>query len=197
MIGLVGGIASGKSVVARMLSELGARVLDADGAGHEVLRDPEVIAAAVERWGRSVLTADGQLDRSRVAKIVFQAGGAGTTEREFLEQLTHPRIARLLGKQAADAAAAGIAAVVLDAPVLIEASWDPFCDTIVLVESSEEVRKKRARERGWNEAEFQAREAAQVSVDEKRQKADRVIENSGSSENTRGQVEKLWHSLVG
>ncbi|MBW8886031.1 MAG: dephospho-CoA kinase [Planctomycetia bacterium] len=90
ILGLVGGIASGKSVVANVLRDMGAMVLDADQAGHFVLRDPKVIAELRTRWGDTILDSSGQISRRAVAKIVFAQGNEA--ERKFLEQLTHPRI---------------------------------------------------------------------------------------------------------
>src|SRR5690349_4408348 len=90
ILGLVGGIASGKSVVASVLRDMGATVLDGDRAGHAVLREPVVMSEVTKRWGKGVLDAAGQISRRAVAKIVFSQGSEA--ERKFLEQLTHPRI---------------------------------------------------------------------------------------------------------
>src|SRR4029079_236615 len=97
ILGLVGGIASGKSLVANVLRDMGAVVLDADQAGHYVLRQPDVIAELRKRWGEKILDAHGQVVRRDVAKIVFAQGNE--SERKFLEQLTHPRIEELLKKE--------------------------------------------------------------------------------------------------
>jgi len=195
-IGLVGGVASGKSLVARQLCELGAGLLDADKAGHDVLRMPEVIQAVRQRFGAGVLTEDGQLNRTAVGRIVFAAGDRGLQDRKYLEQLTHPRIGRLLKVQEEEFAADGAPAVVLDVPLLLESSWGDSCDRIVYVEAPYGVRLGRAKERGWSEADFAAREAAQESLDAKRRRADVVIDNSGSSESTREQVVRFWHTLI-
>lgn len=196
VIGLVGGIASGKSLVARQLVELGAGWLDADRAGHEVLELPEVKQAIRDRFGEEVVGADGQLSRPAIGRRIFGGNGV-TADRQFLEHLTHPRIGELLARQAADLEAAGKEVLVLDAPLLMEAGWNNFCDKTVFVEAPREVRLGRARGRGWSDAEFNAREAAQLSLDVKRDRADVVLDNSGSPEATREQVERLWHSLVG
>ena len=152
-----------------------------------------------DRFGEEVVGADGQL--SRPARLrpasVFGNAPSAAADRQFLEQLTHPRIGELLGRQAADLEAAGKQVLVLDAPLLMEAGWDKFCDKTVFVEAPREVRLERARGRGWSDAEFNAREAAQVSLDVKRDRADVVLDNSGSPEATREQVKRLWQSLVG
>src|SRR5262249_39719867 len=116
---------------------------------------------------------------------------------QFLEQLTHPRIGELLGRQAAALEAEGKQVIVLDAPLLMEAGWDKFCDKTVFVEAPREVRLERARGRGWSDAEFAAREPAQQFLDVKRNRADVVLDNSGLAEATREQVKRLWHSLIG
>ena len=197
VIGLVGGVASGKSLVAQQLVELGAGWLDADRAGHEVLELDEVKQAIRERWGDEVVGPDGRLLRPAIGRRVFGDTPQAAADRGFLERLTHPRIGELLGRQAAALEAAGKQALVLDAPLLMEAGWDEFCDKTVFVEAPLEVRLKRARERGWSDAEFAAREAAQKSLDVKRRRADVTVDNSGSPESTREQVERIWHTIVG
>ena len=196
VIGLLGGVASGKSLVSAIFAEHGLGVLDADRAGHEALRLPQVIAAARKRWGDEILGPDGQIDRGRLAKIVFEPGETGSREREFLEQLTHPEIARLLMQEANQMAAAGVTAVVLDAAVMIEAGWDKWCDKLVYIEVPRTIRLARALARGWKEEDFIAREAAQESLDFKRRRADVVIDNSGSTEQTRAQIERCLPILL-
>jgi dephospho-CoA kinase len=196
VIGLVGGVASGKSLVARQFAELGAGVLDGDRAGHEVLRQPEVEETARRRWGPEIFTAEGRIDRKALARIVFAPTPDARHELSFLEQLTHPHIGDLLRCQAAEMAAHGVPLAILDAPVLFKAGWHQFCDKIVFVEAPEEIRRARARERGWSDADFAAREAAQESLNVKQERADTTVDNSGSPEATQAQVERLWHSLI-
>jgi dephospho-CoA kinase len=197
VIGILGGVASGKSLVAGELARLGAGLLDADRAAHEVLRMPEIQEAIRRRWGSAVFTADGRIDRARLARIVFAAPPKGPRERRYLEQLTHPAIGRLLAREAERLEASGRAAAVLDAPLLMEAGWDKLCETLVFVDAPRGVRLARALQRGWSEADFAAREGAQESLDAKRERADVVLDNSGSLDQTRGRVERLWQSLVG
>lgn len=197
VIGLLGGVASGKSLVAQQLQELGAGILDADRAGHEVLGTPEVEAAARERWGATIFDVAGRIDRKRLAALVFAPPPDGPRERKYLEQLTHPAIAARLSQQAQVLAAAGCPAAVLDAPLLLEAGWDRICDTLVFVDAPRAVRLARAQQRGWSQRDFDAREAAQESLDSKQARADVVVDNSGTSEHTQTQITRLWHSLVG
>ena len=196
IIGILGGVASGKSMVARQFARLGAGVLDADQAGHEALRLPHVEAAVRRRWGEAVFGPDGRIDRARLARIVFAAGPEAQRERKYLEQLTHPEIAGLLKQQAEALAAAGAAMAVLDAALLLEAGWDKCCEKMVFVEAPREARLARAMARGWDEEDFAAREGVQESLDRKRARADVMIDNSGSPAETQAQVEQCWASLI-
>ena len=196
-IGLVGGVASGKSLVAQLFEERGAGLLDADRAGHEVLaHDGEVRQAVVDRWGPSVLAADGSVDRAAIAARVFDANDVSATERQYLESLLHPRIRRLLAEKTTQFAAQGRLAVVLDAPLLLEAGWGPLCDLVVMVEADRDVRLARAEERGWSAAEFSRREAAQWPVAEKRRAAHATLVNSGDVAALRTAVGELWRKHV-
>jgi dephospho-CoA kinase len=196
-LGLVGGIASGKSLVAQCFYELGAVVLDGDRAGHAVLREPDVIAAVGARWGDKVIDAAGQVVRREVAKIVFAPGNGA--EMEFLEQLTHPRIEQRLKAElaAVKAAPAPPPAVVIDAALLFEAGWDKLCDKIIFVDAPRDVRLERAVRRGWSAEQFAAREAAQLPPEEKRQRSHIVIRNVRTLESLREVVRLTWRNLVG
>ena len=195
LIGLVGGIASGKSLVADQMRALGGVVLDADLAGHEVLRDQEVIDALHERWGDGIVALDGSLSRSVIAKIVFSAGNQ--EEKRYLESVAHPRIAARIQEQIARHHAAGSRVLILDAALLFEAGWDKKCDLIVFVSAPREVRLSRALARGWSERDFLARESTQLPLDEKRSRSGYIIDNSGLAEQTRQQVGEWWRLNVG
>ncbi|MCE9556291.1 MAG: dephospho-CoA kinase [Planctomycetes bacterium] len=196
LIGIIGGVASGKSVVAKCLAELGAAVLDADAAGHAVLLEPQVEQAASVRWGNAIFTPDGHIDRRLLAAIVFGPGAEAPTELKYLESLTHPRIRQRLLDKIAVLTKQGIhRAAVLDAPVLLKAGWDELCDAIVYVDAPHAVRQARALQRGWTAEEFARREGAQESLPEKQARADKTIDNSGSLEHTRRQVRDFWGFL--
>ncbi len=196
IIGLVGGVACGKSTVAEMFQKLGAVVLDADRAGHEVLRLPAVRAAIGGRWGKDVIGHDGEIDRSALAKIVFAPPPDGPRELAELERITHPEIRARLKAQVQQLAGHGAQVVILDAPVMLKAGWDRFCDSIIFVDAPVEQRRQRAAARGWDAEEFRRREAAQESVDEKRRRADFVLDNSRDVGYIQAQVQRYWQSLT-
>ncbi len=196
VIGIVGGVASGKSTVAGHFQHLGAIAIDVDRVGHEVLGDRQVQRAARRRWGDGVFDPEGNIDRSTLGRIVFAAAPDGPEQLAWLEELTHPRIAERLGRQIESERRAGRAkVVVLDAAVLLKAGWHRLCDKIVLVDSPLEVRLARARQRGWSDEQFFAREAAQVPLELARRRADVVIDNSASLDETKGCVEQFWRTL--
>jgi len=196
-IGLVGGVASGKSLAGQMLVDLGAVLLDADRTGHAVLaEDANVQLAVVERWGDGVLGTDGRIDRAAIARHVFAETAAGAADRKFLEDLLHPRIRRRLNQQRDEAAASGRPAVVLDAPLLLEAGWGPMCDLVLMIDSPRELRLERAKARGWSDAEFDRREAAQWPPNKKSRLADVVIANQGTDEELRSAIADFWHREI-
>jgi dephospho-CoA kinase len=196
-IGLVGGIASGKSLVAEMLVDLGASLLDGDRTGHAVLaEDAEVHQALRDRWGQAVFAADGSVNRSAIAKRVFGEDRDAELDRRFLESLLHPRIRQRLDRLREQYRAEGRPAAVLDAPILLEAGWGPICDVILMVDCPRDVRLQRALQRGWSEKQFERREQAQWPVDEKRRAADVVIQNDGSETELHDAVVNFWRSHV-
>lgn len=197
IIGLLGGVASGKSFVAEAFRRLGAGVLNADRAGHEVLRQAEVLAALESRFGAGVFDPPGVVNRRALAQLVFGSGEKERENRAFLERLTHPRIGELLETQAETLAESGCRAAILDAAVMLKAGWNSVCDCIVFVDAPVAVRLQRALARGWTEEQFQAREAAQESLETKRGFADQVIDNSVSAEYTQSQVEQIWRFFAG
>jgi dephospho-CoA kinase len=196
-LGLVGGIASGKSVVADCFRDLGALVLDADQAGHEVLREPDIVAALRQRWGDRVVDPAGQISRRAVAQIVFASGNEA--EKRFLEELTHPRIQMRLQQEMAKALAQTPPprVAVIDAALLFEAGWDKLCDKIVYIDAPRDARLERAVRRGWSAEQLAAREAAQMPLEEKASRSHILIRNVKTLEYVRDVVRLTWNDLVG
>jgi dephospho-CoA kinase len=195
VIGLTGGVASGKSLVAEHLQRLGAAVLNGDREGHEVLREPEVVRQVQQHFGDTVVRPDGSIDRSAVAKRVFAQSDQGRRDLAFLEQLTHPRIGERLSRRLEELRQQDAPVAVVDAALMFKAGWDRHCDRILFIDVPRQIRLDRALRRGWSEQDFANREAAQTPVEEKRSRSDTTIDNSGALEQTRRQVEEFWQSL--
>ena len=204
VIGLAGGIASGKSFVAACFVRLGCERINADEIGHQVLMEAEVIEAIVSQWGESVLQSNGQIDRQRLGQRVFQRDASQSSDEErstkkdyvelkILESITHPRIGDRIQKQLDQfKLESAKQAIVLDAPVMFKAGWDQVCDRIVFVDAEISVRRQRAAERGWPADELERRESFQLSIDQKRSRSTDVIDNSKSQDVTFQQVTQLW-----
>ncbi len=196
VIGVVGGIASGKSAVSRMMEEFGATVLNADRVGHEVLEEEPVIQLLDERWGMDVMTLEGAIDRQSVASRVFGDSPRAAEELRFLESVTHPRIGQRLQERIDQAREETEVAVVLDAPLLFEAEWDKLCDFVIFVDASWPNRRNRALERGWSEKELKERETSQDPIEIKRERADWTLSTDVPLEETRARLLQWWVETV-
>ena len=196
IVGIVGGIASGKTAVSARFEEFGACVLDADRVGHQVLDLVSVRDQIRNIWGDSVFHVDGKVDRKKLGKIVFDPIG-GETELSKLENITHPLIKQILENQVRELKhSKEFPVAVLDAPVMFKAGWNQFCDFIIFIDSCREERLKRSTQRGWSQTEFERREASQVSIELKQSKADWIIRNEGSMDGLRQQAYNIWNQLL-
>jgi dephospho-CoA kinase len=178
VIGIVGGVGSGKSSVAREATQRRPWfVLDADQLGHQTLQLPEVIAELTKQFGEEILDSSGTIDRAALAERVF--GPDKAEERKTLESIVHPHIRRQAVDRLEAAARSGnYQLLILDAAVLFEAGWDELCDAVVFIETPFEIRLNRAElSRGWNETELRRREASQYPIERKRELADVIIRN--------------------
>lgn len=194
VLGLTGGIASGKSVVSGMFRSLGAEVVCADELAREVVRPgSHALARIVERFGAEVLRSDGELDRPYLAAKIFSDPQA----RKALDQMTHPAIAELARQRFAAFARQGARMVIYDAPLLYEAGADALVDEVVVVAVEEETQLQRLRLRdGLDLQAAKARMAAQMPMAQKLARANYVIDNNGSLEITRQQVMALVARLI-
>jgi len=190
-VGLTGGIASGKSTVSAMLRELGAVVIDADQLARDVVaKGTPGLTAVVEEFGPELLTADGDLDRAAMGALVFTDEAA----RRRLEAIVHPLVFEQIVALEADAPAGAV--VVHDIPLLAESGRADTFDAVVVVETPEEVQVERMiRDRGWSEEDARSRIAAQASPEDRRAVATYLVENTGSREELRRRVEKIYGEL--
>lgn len=197
LIGIVGGIASGKSFVSRAFQDLGAKWVNADAMVHEVYRRPSVIQALSQRWGAGVIDEQGQVDRARVAAIVFGPTDQARAELEWLESLVHPLVKDQIQQQLEVwRTDPDVRVVVLDAPVLLKAGWDQLCDELVFVDANESQRWARVQARGWSQEQWQQRELMQTPIAEKLARSTRMIDNNGSPEATHHQVRRIWEAMI-
>jgi dephospho-CoA kinase len=189
VIGLVGGMGSGKTLVAAELARRGGRLISGDQLGHEALRQPLIRSRIKEYWGTVVLDAEDNVDRLKLGRRVF----SDARERKVLEELVFPFIERRITEEIAAARRDnGTAFIVLDAAIMLEAGWNKHCDLTVYVDASRPIRAQRlAKQRGWTEQDLEKRENAQWPVAEKRARADFVIDNSGLPEQITEQVTRL------
>ncbi len=192
LIGLSGGIGSGKSTVSGFLRELGAHVVDADEAARAVVEPGTPGFDAVVAEFGAAMVREGRLDRSRLAETVFHDRGA----LERLNAIVHPLVREWTVARLAEAAASGETIVVQDIPLLFENNYEPLFTATVLVYVPEPLQVERLVARGMAEADARARIANQLPIDEKRARATYLIDNSGSREETRAQTEKVWTEIT-
>ncbi len=192
VFGLTGGIATGKSTVSRLIRERGEVVLDADEVAREVVEPGQPALEAIAARFPGVVATDGRLDRAQLAERVFSQ----PAERAALNAIIHPRIQARVLERTQELARAGAPRVIYDAPLLIENRLHLGMDGVVLVVAPPEVQLERLMARdGLVRAKAEARIAAQLPLDEKRQHATWVIDNGGSLEETQRQVEAVLGEL--
>jgi dephospho-CoA kinase len=199
VIGLTGGVASGKSTVAALFCDVAQSVwdgpsleiVDADRIAREVSARPEVVERIIETLGPEVRSAEGGLDRPATAALVF----SDPQKLRALEAIVHPLVETEIRQRLAKADDER-RSVLLDVPLLLERGWDRDCDVVVHVEVPAEVRDERARSRGWEPGERARREASQTPVAEKRRRAHHVVENDGDLARTRASVLAVLQSVV-
>lgn len=195
IIGLTGGIACGKSTVSTELRAHGAAIIDADALAHELSQPHRPIYNAyVERFGREIVTADGTLDRAAIARRVF----ADPAVRAEVDAIAHPIIRSAAEERLRAARDENKRAAVLDVPLLFEAGWDALADEtwVVALPREEQLARLLARDKAMDEREARARIAAQMPLAEKCARADVVIDNSGTVEEIREYIGKLWKERI-
>jgi len=192
LVGLTGGVGSGKSTVARLLEKRGAVVFDADLLAREAV-EPGTPghAAVIERFGADVLAPGGELDREALASIVF----ADPAARRDLEQIVHPEVRRLFA-EGSEAYRETDRVVVFSAPLLVETGMHTAFEVLVVVSATVATQIERLmRQRGMSEPSIRARIDAQAPLEDKAAAADFLVDNEGSLDELESQVERLWNDL--
>ncbi len=194
VVGLTGGIGSGKSSVARMLIELGASVIDADQLAREAVEPgSEGLSAIIERFGTGVLDEKGELDRRKLGAQVF----SDVEARRDLNAIVHPKVAALAMARIAELSERGTALAIYDVPLFFENGLDKIIPEVIVVHVSPATQRERIRGRdGLSEKEIEDRIASQLPLADKVKRATFVIENDGSMAHTREQVERLYGRLL-
>ena len=194
LIGLTGGIASGKSSVSAILRRLGAQIIDADALAREIV-EPHQPAwnEIVDTFGNEILQSDQTLNRKKLRKLVFDEPNA----RKQLEAITHPKIRRLAQEKIAESVATGASLVVYEAPLLFETGIHLWLRPVILVACDTATQKRRLQKRdNLTEAEIEQHLGAQMSLEEKRKLADYVIENNGTLEKLESAVKTAVQAIL-
>lgn len=194
VIGVAGGIASGKSTVARVFERLGARVLDADAIGHDLLRTDRLRSAIRETFGEDFLNEEGEVDRQALGRVVFGDEKA----RQRLNRLVRPAIRAEIRRRTGEMRGEGYdGVVVVDAPLLVDTGPTDLADKVILVTAPASTRKERIILRsGLTGREAEQRIAAQVSDAKQARWADFVLENNGTEEELAEEAEALWKRIL-
>jgi dephospho-CoA kinase len=186
VVGLAGGVGSGKSTVAAIFTNEGARGIDADALAHKVLGLPRIRAALARDWGKGILLR-GRVDRAALARLAFRS----KESVERLNRRVHPEILREIRRQVKRARGW----VILDAPLLFETGADALCDKVIYVAAPFALRVRRTRGRGWGPGELRRRERFQFPTVYKKKKADYVIDNAGPKSRTEVQTRNIIEEL--
>ena len=191
--GLTGGVATGKSTAARVFQELGAEIIDADRIGHlQLAKSSPAFEEIIERFGSAILDGAGEISRHALGALVF----ADPEKLKLLNSIVHPRIIAEVEKRAAAIAAQDPRRVILvDAALIFEAGIGGRFDKVIVTWCTPEQQIERQMHKGLSRQEAERRIAAQIPADEKKRRADFVIDSSGPLESTRGQVERIYSSL--
>ena len=193
VIGLTGGIGSGKSTVSQFLAELGAIIVDADKVGHEALKPgSEVWQQVVNEFGESIVVSSGAIDRAKLGELVF-----GNSEaRARLNRIMHPPMYNTVKARLEEYRRKGVKVVVLEAPLLVEAGWTSLVNEVWVTVAPEATVLRRLRERsGLSEQESRARIHSQLPTEERMRRADVVIDTDGSLDELKARVNELWLRL--
>ena len=194
IIGIIGGIGSGKSAVAAEFAKLGCKVIDADKIAHELLNKDNVKEKIIDFFGPAILNSAEEIDRRKLAEIVF----ADAEKIAWLNGIIHPlvieRAEELIKKYNSQK---NVKAIVLDMPLLVEVGWHKKCNQLIFIDAKQEIRAKRAQKMGFDKKQLKIRENFQISLDNKRNLTDNIIENNSGFSALVRQVAGIFSYIVG
>ena len=194
IIGILGGLASGKSSVAAELAKLDCAVIDADKIAHELLDEPSVRKEVINSFGQAILDHMGKINRRKLADIVFADGDKLSTLNQILHPLVLARAERLIEHYNRQQQ---VRAIVLDMPLLVEVGWDKRCDRLIFVDCKPQIRLKRAKKMGvLGENQLKIRENFQISLDKKATIADNTVDNNSGFSALAKQVADIFSYIV-
>jgi len=194
VIGILGGIGSGKSTVASQFAKLGCKVIDADAIAHELLERADVLNKVKTSFGQTILNPKGKIDRNKLAKIVFEDKAKISTLNSIIHPLVLARTEELI-KEYSDQNE--VKAIVLDMPLLLEVGWEKRCDRLIFVDCKADLRLKRAQKMGiLSEEALKIRENFQISLDKKKAIADNIIDNNSGFEALAEQVADILSDVL-
>ena len=194
VIGITGGMGTGKTAVAKMFADLGAIIVDADKIAHSVMKpESDVCSKLLALFGKEIFKRNGTINRRKLAEVVFLKGPDKLKE---LNSIVHPEVVNIILERIEDAKKNGIEVVVIDAPLLIESGLETVVDKLIVVTTKRKIQEERGRIRGkLSLEEVRVRISSQLPLFEKEKKADYVIDNNGSLKNTLKQVRGIWGKI--
>ena len=195
IIGILGGIGSGKSTVAAEFGKLGCAVINADTIAHKLLENNTVKKKIVGRFGKAILNPSGKINRRKLAGTAF----ASTGNIKALKRIIHPLVLKQTTELIEKAnSRKKVKAIVLDMPLLMEVGWDKRCDRLIFVKCKEQIRAKRAKKMGISGKKgLKIRENFQISLDKKKRIADNTIDNNSGFSALAGQVTDIFSCIMG
>jgi len=199
IIGILGGIGSGKSTVASEFAKLGCKVIDADKIAHELLDEPAVKAKIVGLCGRAILDSAVKIDREKLAEVVFTDADKLSSINEIIHPIVLQRAEKLIKKYQAEVGAVReppVQAIILDMPLLVEVGWDKRCDKLIFVNCDQKLRLNRAKKLGFDKNQVKIRENFQISLDNKANLADNTVENNSDFSVLARQVTDIFSYIM-
>ena len=194
VIGILGGMYSGKSTVAAELARLGCAVIDADSISHQLLEEKDVLKKVVRVFGKEILDNKGKIDRSELANRVFGDPAKLKTLTGILHPLVMARVEQLITQYAPQPA---VRAIVLDIPLLVEVGWEKRCDHIIFIDCAPLIRLERAKKTGVFDADqLKIRENLQISLDKKKRIADNIVDNNSDLSGLSKQIASIFSTIV-